>query len=305
MTKALMLQNDTILEESAEKYKLLEKEEDERLCQLIPKKLLKRLIEEEFPLTMKLERAAILKAEISNVEELLESLGTDNASEFMDIVDNVKRVVEHLVESTGNFNIQVCEGFFALADYSGKATVEEQLEAIATLALEIQVGVDTAFGDLLGQAPGVKVKVAVAQGQLVATILGEKVPKFSVFGPALDEVESLLDVCPSGSILVNEKLREALPTKFRTAEARLEDVVVDANGFLFFLEEMSDHTPVPVIPILQAYTAFKANKAKNARLKREQEEAEAAMEEQTVVEDEDEKKGVVGCGCKSKFCNIL
>ena len=174
-----------------------------------------------------------------------------------------------------------------------------------TGALEIQLGVDTAFGDLLGQGPGVKVKVAVSQGQLVASILGEKVPKFAVFGPALDEVESLLDVCPSGSILVNEKLREALPTKFRTAEARLEDVVVDANGFLFFLEEMTDHTPVPVIPILQAYTAFKANKAKNARLKREQEEAEAAMEEQTVVEDEDEKKGVVGCGCKSKFCNIL
>lgn len=295
MTRQLLLTNDQILEKMEDKTTNLEKEEEERLCQLIPPKLLYKLIQEEFPMVSKLESAPILVARIEDVEGMTRDAKSDD---FVDLVDNVKKVFEHLIENTKTFYVQTIENFMAISDFTGDYPPNAQADSIGVLALELQNAANEAFKDPIGIGTKLSISVAISTGPVVAAVMGDKVPKFGLFGSTVNRAGELVEECPPNKIIIDASTRKALPGTFKVSENTNNE-----NGETFILEEKLDYVPTPIIPILQAYTAFKASKNRyndNKAKIQELEDTEMRLREQS--------KLMSSCGGfhnKSNVCNLI
>ncbi|XP_059085303.1 soluble guanylate cyclase 88E-like [Tigriopus californicus] len=297
MTRQLLLTNDQILEKMEDKITDLEKEEEERLCQLIPPKLLHKLIQEKFPMVSKLDSVPILIARIEDVEGMTRDAKSDD---FVDLVDNIKKVFEHLIENTKTFYIQTIENFMAIADFTGDYPPNAQADSIGMLALELQNAANEAFKDPIGIGTKLSLSVAISTGPVVAAVMGDKVPKFGLFGSTVHRAEELVEGCPPNKIVVDAPTKKALPGTFKVFESAIE-----SDNPIFILDEKLDYVPTPIIPILQAYTAFKASK------NRYNDQAKAKMEqdlEETELRLREQSKLMSSCGgfhTKSNVCNLI
>lgn len=147
--------------------------------------------------------------------------------------------------------------------------------------------------DPISREHPLRFRIGIAHGRVFASPLGSVLPKFSVFGEAVYQTETLAEICPPGKVLVHNDMRRSLPSVFRLGLVGLG--LGSRPGFkpenhLFVLEKV-DHSPIPILQMLHAYASFK-NILNNKRQRESKSQDEKELEEEA-LETQDMAKGKV------------
>jgi adenylate cyclase len=189
---------------------------DRILRNVLPGPIADRLIAGEHPIADRFDEVGVLIADIVDFTSLSETLSAD---ELVHDLNELLADFDALADDLGVTKVKtIGDAYLAITGGPGG---EADLDALARFALGLR---ELAAAHAIGARSGVRMRIGLDVGPVVAGVIGESRFLWDVYGETVNTASRMESTAPPGTIQVTDRLADGLTAAFRVAPRGIVDI---------------------------------------------------------------------------------